>query len=103
VFAIVKMLTNDLSFPHNKASVAFTWLWDVLLEEHLRELTYEGALAGMSFGLTVTGEDIACSLASYNQSYDAFFAEAFNEIRSFEPKLEVFRSKQEQLIRSLKN
>lgn len=72
------MLTNDCSFPHNKASVAFTWLWDVLLEEHLRELTYEGSLAGMSFGLTVTGEDIACSLASYNQSYDAFFAEAFN-------------------------
>jgi len=56
-----------------------------MLEEHLRELSYEGALAGISFDMSVTSEEIMCQLASYNQAYDRFFAEAFKEIKTFEP------------------
>lgn len=97
------MLTNDCAFPHHKQSVAFTWLWDTMLEEHLRELTYEGGLAGISFGVSVSGEDIGCSLASYNQGYDRFFSEAFKEIKTFIPDVTVFESKREQICRALRN
>jgi hypothetical protein len=66
VFANVKILTNDCAFPHNKSAVAFTWLWETMLKEHLRELTYEGMLAGLGFDSSVSGEEIGFSLASYN-------------------------------------
>lgn len=69
----------------------------------MRELSYEGALAGISFDMSVTSEEIMCQLASYNQAYDRFFAEAFKEIKTFEPDKRVFSSKKEQICRSLKN
>jgi len=95
VFVNVRILTNDCAFPHHKQSVAFTWLWNTMLEEHLRELTYEGGLAGISFNLSVSGEDIRCSLASYNQGYDRFFSEAFKEIKTFKPDKTLFVSKRD--------
>jgi hypothetical protein len=63
------MYTNDNDFPLNKRTCAFVPLWQMMLDENMRELKYTARMASISFSQTSTVNSIGFSFGSFNQNY----------------------------------
>ena len=64
-----------------------------MLNEHTRELKYTAQLAGILFDTGMASEAVSFKLVAYNDSYHAFFAEVFREVKSFTPVKSFFEDK----------
>lgn len=78
-------------------------IWQDLLREHNREMKYTAEMAGVDFAINRNLESLGFTLFAYNESYGQFFADAFRDVKNFEPTREFFMTNKDRSLRGLRN
>ena len=78
-------------------------LWQSLLNEYLRELTYMASLAGIDFGTGLALEYISGSVYGYNDGLAHFIKELLHHIQDFHVSRNLFNDMKEGKVRAYQN
>ena len=76
-----KIYTNDCGFGKTTTGTVFTYLWEGVLSEYLREFDYMGSCASLSFSITVAMDNIDLGWSGYNDSMPEFVSGLFERMQ----------------------
>lgn len=102
-YAFLKIETGDLLYPLTPVSQAFSFLWKSCLFEHLREESYMASLAGLSYHLDISMDDLTLEVSGYNSKTAAFFKDLLQASQGYTIERRLFEAKKALVIRQYEN
>eukprot|EP00347_Sterkiella_histriomuscorum_P004511 403360183 len=100
----LKFQTIDCQYPSSALSQIFISMWRSCLNEHLRELTYMGQLAGISVNTGLAMEHISWCVYGYNDINIArYISEVLKNIQNYDVTEQYFNNMKDLKIRAYEN
>ena len=80
----LKIYSNDCQLGQSAESRVFMELWNVMLDEHLREFKYMAEMASLELGTSLYYDNYMIYFAGYNDSLLNYIGEAMRMVRSMD-------------------